>query len=176
MVRNFSERLTKIQRNTGERIKKQSEILQKITSPDNGKKGAIQIRRMKCGKAKCKCKSGNPEDLHGPYKYELNNQRWKYLGKAEKPNTKFEDERVHEDPVYYHTEKGNIKRQEPENVGLKEMLTKLNNENKELVEELLEARKMLRESREELLKYEDKEICDILEKDWRARRDSLREN
>jgi hypothetical protein len=52
---------------------------------DNGGKGTVAKEKVKCGDKTCKCASGNPEDMHGPYLYRYyrkdGNLTSEYLGK-----------------------------------------------------------------------------------------------
>ena len=61
-------------------------------------------------------------------------------------------------------------------IDFKQLSIKLNDENKELTDELSNARQKLKESKKSLLKYDEIEIYDTLRKDLEARRDTLRES
>jgi hypothetical protein len=64
------------------RRKKKSEPLPSKILPGNG---SLEIRRVKCGRANCKCAKG---ELHGPYTYVRTysgGERWrKYIKNSEK--------------------------------------------------------------------------------------------
>ena len=40
-----------------------------VEDPDDSGKGTVVKEKVKCGDDSCKCVSGNPEDMHGPYLY-----------------------------------------------------------------------------------------------------------
>jgi hypothetical protein len=40
-----------------------------IDDPDESEKGTVVTEKVKCGDDSCKCASGNPQDMHGPYLY-----------------------------------------------------------------------------------------------------------
>lgn len=49
--------------------------------------GSVVEKYQQCGKAECKCSSGNEADMHGPYQYRVTSdgdggQTWEYIGKA----------------------------------------------------------------------------------------------
>lgn len=52
---------------------------------DDGEKGTVVKEKVKCGDETCKCASGNPADMHGPYLYRYYREDGKlaskYLGK-----------------------------------------------------------------------------------------------
>jgi len=57
-----------------------------VVDSDSGGRGSIVKEKVKCGDDTCSCSSGNPEDMHGPYKYryyrEGGQMKSEYLGKA----------------------------------------------------------------------------------------------
>ena len=40
-----------------------------VDDPSGSGKGTVVKEKVKCGDGSCKCVSGNPEDMHGPYLY-----------------------------------------------------------------------------------------------------------
>ncbi|WP_144927850.1 DUF6788 family protein [Halorubrum salsamenti] len=58
-----------------------------IDEPDNSEKGTVVKEKVTCGDASCKCVSGNPVDMHGPYLYryyrENGTMKSEYVGKPE---------------------------------------------------------------------------------------------
>lgn len=49
--------------------------------------GSVIEKYQQCGKAECKCSSGDETDMHGPYRYRITSdgdggQTWEYIGKA----------------------------------------------------------------------------------------------
>ena len=42
--------------------------------------GVVLLQRVRCGKPTCRCASGQPDDLHGPYPYRF----WRERGKLRK--------------------------------------------------------------------------------------------
>ncbi|SEA40458.1 hypothetical protein SAMN04488065_3029 [Haloplanus vescus] len=45
------------------------EIAEPVDEPDESGKGTVVKEKVKCGDNSCKCASGNPQDMHGPYFY-----------------------------------------------------------------------------------------------------------
>jgi hypothetical protein len=55
----------------GDEKRRISEIKKKIAGFDLICPGTLMVRKKPCGRPNCRCASGRPEDLHGPY-YEWN--------------------------------------------------------------------------------------------------------
>lgn len=60
------------------------ETAEPVEDADNGK-GTVVKEKVKCGDETCKCMSGNPADMHGPYLYRYYRtdgaMKSEYLGK-----------------------------------------------------------------------------------------------
>ncbi|MDB2283514.1 hypothetical protein PM030_16855 [Halorubrum ezzemoulense] len=63
------------------------ETAEPVEEPDNTEKGTVVKERVTCGDDNCKCASGNPSDMHGPYLYryyrENGTMKSEYVGKPE---------------------------------------------------------------------------------------------
>jgi hypothetical protein len=45
------------------------ETAEPVDEPDESGKGTVVKEKVTCGDDSCKCASGNPQDMHGPYLY-----------------------------------------------------------------------------------------------------------
>jgi len=63
------------------------ETAEPVDDPDNTEKGTVVKEKVTCGDDSCKCASGNPSDMHGPYLYryyrENGTMKSEYVGKPE---------------------------------------------------------------------------------------------
>ena len=61
------------------------EIAEPVDEPDNSENGTVVKEKVTCGDDSCKCASGNPADMHGPYLYryyrENGTMKSEYIGK-----------------------------------------------------------------------------------------------
>ena len=62
------------------------ETAEPVDDVDASGKGTVVKEKVKCGDDSCKCASGNPEDMHGPYLYRYYRDNGKikseYIGKS----------------------------------------------------------------------------------------------
>lgn len=73
-------------------MNKNKKPLPKMT-PGEALPGAVIAERKRCGKPNCRCASGNPEDLHGPYYYRYYRENGR-LRKAYVPKDRVEQVRA----------------------------------------------------------------------------------
>ena len=63
------------------------ETAEPVDEPDSGGNGTVVKEKVTCGDDSCKCASGNPADMHGPYLYryyrENGTMKSEYVGKPE---------------------------------------------------------------------------------------------
>ena len=63
------------------------ETAEPVDEPDSGGNGTVVKEMVTCGDDSCKCASGNPADMHGPYLYryyrENGTMKSEYVGKPE---------------------------------------------------------------------------------------------
>jgi len=61
------------------------ETAEPVDEPHNSENGTVVKEKVTCGDASCKCASGDPADMHGPYLYryyrENGTMKSEYVGK-----------------------------------------------------------------------------------------------
>lgn len=59
----------------------------KVVSVTDGDGGTLVKKKVTCGTETCRCASGEPGDMHGPYAYLVSRDgdgvEWEYVGKVE---------------------------------------------------------------------------------------------
>ncbi|MGQ3330651.1 DUF6788 family protein [Halorubrum sp. FL23] len=85
-IQNYVEALIEY-RNQSVDIDELPETAELVDEPDNTEKGTVVKEKVTCGDDSCKCASGNPGDMHGPYLYryyrENGTMTSEYVGKPE---------------------------------------------------------------------------------------------